>query len=97
MNRCWLISVVIALVLCSTISCKTAGKTDQGFQEGPQGESTVKAPQLAEGMFAKIVTPRGTITVELYYKKTPLTVVNFVGLAEGTKDYKVSRGMYNHV
>ena len=61
MNRCWLISVVIALVLCSTISCKTAGKTDQGFQEGPQGESTVKAPQLAEGMFAKIVTPRGTI------------------------------------
>jgi len=69
MNRCWLISVVIALVLCSTISYKTAGKTDQGVQEGPQGESTVEASQLVEGMFAKIVTPRALLNRTMIFNR----------------------------
>ena len=47
----------------------------------------VKEVQLNDGLFARIITGKGTITVELYFGKTPLTVVNFVGLAEGTKDY----------
>lgn len=37
-----------------------------------------------EGVFALIKTNRGSILLELEYKKTPLTVSNFVGLAEGT-------------
>ena len=95
MNRNLWIFIVCAFVLCSTASCKASGKTDQGVQEGSKGASTVGELQLADGMFARIVTPRGTITVELYYTKTPLTVVNFVGLAEGTKDFKVSKGRTN--
>lgn len=36
------------------------------------------------GVYARISTTKGDITLELFYKQTPLTVSNFVGLAEGT-------------
>ncbi|MBC7747739.1 MAG: peptidylprolyl isomerase, partial [Methylotenera sp.] len=50
--------------------------------------TAVKAPAAktavaTEGIFATIATNKGNITVQLFYKETPITVANFISLSEG--------------
>ncbi len=47
----------------------------------------------ADGLYARLVTSKGDILIRLYFKKTPLTVANFVGLAQGTKNSNRGKGV----
>ncbi|NOX25518.1 MAG: peptidylprolyl isomerase [Deltaproteobacteria bacterium] len=49
---------------------------------------------LAAGLYANMATSKGNILLRLDQDKTPLTVANFVGLAEGTKDSNRGKGVH---
>ncbi len=50
------------------------------------GETTMSEAKLKDGLYAQFNTDKGEILCMLEYEKTPLTVTNFVALAEGTKE-----------
>lgn len=58
-------------------------------------EMAPKSIEGKEGLFAVIETAHGDIVLELFYEKTPLTVTNFVGLAEGTLDAAKGKKFYD--
>lgn len=65
------IKLVLILVTIALFSCKTEDKHKD----------------LSDGMYAEIETKYGNILLQLEFEKTPMTVANFVSLAEGTNDY----------
>jgi len=63
-----------------------------------------KEKRMKPGTYAIMETTLGTITIELYEKEAPKTVANFIGLAEGTKEFtdlktgqKAKRPFYNGI
>ncbi|MEI6052139.1 MAG: peptidylprolyl isomerase [Opitutaceae bacterium] len=52
------------------------------------------AAQLPDGLYAEFITPRGTLTAELFPARAPLMCTNFVGLAEGTLAPRNGKAFY---
>lgn len=66
--------------------------------------STISCAQQTEikedGIYAKFMTSKGDIICQLEYEKTPMTVANFVGLAEGdfqVNGVKISKPFYQNL
>lgn len=63
-----------------------------------------KYPDLEDGLYAEFITNKGTMVAKLDYDKVPVTVANFVALAEGNhpmvkeeyKDKKYYNGLTFH-
>src|SRR6201993_204978 len=50
---------------------------------------------LPDGLYARITTPRGTVIARLFDRDAPMTVTNFVGLAEGTLGQNPGKPFYD--
>lgn len=55
--------------------------------DAPSTTSDAKPPVVPTGPTAVIDTSMGRLTCKLYDKQAPVTVANFIGLAEGSKDW----------
>ncbi len=74
--------LIIGISVVTGISCSPRSKT----MEALKGQ---------DGLFVVITTNQGEIAIKLFYKETPLTVTNFVGLAEGTLDAAKGKPFYD--
>lgn len=78
------IYVVALLLLGITFHSEAKEKSEKKDKAEAKKETTAKKDQK---MIAVFETNRGTFKVQLFNDKAPKTVENFVGLAEGTKEW----------
>ena len=77
-----LLSILFGFTILMNGACSSKGK----------GMDAIKGK---DGLFAVMSTSKGDIILELYFKDTPLTVANFVGLAEGNLDASKGKKFYD--
>ncbi|WP_263366108.1 peptidylprolyl isomerase [Edaphobacter bradus] len=83
-------SFALALAVSAAAFAQSSAPPQQSSQDLPDAPSTAsqaKPPVAPSGPTAVIDTTMGRLTCKLYDQQAPVTVANFIGLADGTKDW----------
>jgi peptidyl-prolyl cis-trans isomerase A (cyclophilin A) len=80
----WVYGIAFVLLL---LSFRSQAEESTKNANSPQTKSEKKVTKKEKEMIAIFDTNKGTFKIKLFADKAPKTVENFVGLAEGTKEF----------
>jgi FKBP-type peptidyl-prolyl cis-trans isomerase len=75
---------LFSFVAATIVTAAGFANTNTMNTQNNENPTPANVPAMADGMYAKMTTNKGVILLQLHFDKTPLTVCNFVGLAEGS-------------
>ena len=87
MKKIYFVLLSVLFVLGCSAGTTVVQKSETSGLNSEENESSEEIIKLEKKMKAIIETSMGNIEVELFAEESPITVENFVGLAEGKKEF----------
>lgn len=88
-----LFAAMLTIFVFLTVSCAPDPDGQKGASLETEEQLAARVAEFGDGLYGLLVTQRGDILLRLEFEKAPLTVANFVGLAEGKKDSSRGKGV----